>query len=112
PHPSGEGRGPLAIEVALEAVPDRLVQENARPAGPEHDGHLSRGRVHRGELERRLARRLGGEPAPPALFQEKVEGHAAAAAVRADLPLATVLRDRRDAQAGERADVADRPARG
>jgi len=30
----GEGGGALAVEVALQAVADRLVQENARPAGP------------------------------------------------------------------------------
>src|SRR3546814_6503583 len=54
----GEGRGLLAVEVALEAVADRLVQHDARPAGAEDDGHLAgRGR-DRIELHQRLAQRL------------------------------------------------------
>ena len=36
-HQAGEGALLLAVEVALEPVADRLVQQDARPAGAEHD---------------------------------------------------------------------------
>ena len=37
-----ERRGLLAVEVAFQAVPDRLMQQNARPAGAQHYRHLTR----------------------------------------------------------------------
>jgi hypothetical protein len=37
-----EGRGALAIEVALQAVADRLVQQDAGPARAEYHGHRAR----------------------------------------------------------------------
>ena len=91
----GEGRHALAVEVALEAVTDRLVQQDAGPARPEHDGHRAGRRVDRAQLDDRLARGLGREAGPALLLEEEVEGHAAAAAVRADLALAVVLGDAR-----------------
>src|SRR5215203_5519641 len=45
----GERAGFLAVEIALKAVADRLVQEYARPAGPEHHVHLARRRSDRTE---------------------------------------------------------------
>jgi hypothetical protein len=38
---AAEGRRALAIEVAFQAVADRLVQQDAGPARPEHDAHHS-----------------------------------------------------------------------
>src|SRR5262245_20677553 len=111
-HAAGEGRGALAVEVALEPVADRLVQENPRPARPEHDRHRAGRRVDRAELERSLARRLAAEPAPALFLQVEVERHAPAAAVRADLALAALLGDGGHVEPGERPDVADCPARG
>ena len=35
-HEAGKGRGLLAVEIALEAVPDGLVQQDAGPAGTQH----------------------------------------------------------------------------
>ena len=110
PHAPGEGRGALAVEVALEPVADRLVQENPRPARPEDDRHRAGRRVDRAELERSLARGLRGEPPPASVLQEEVERHSPAAAVRADLTLAAFLGDGGDVQPRERTDVADRPA--
>src|SRR5690606_41219918 len=48
-----EHRGALAVEVALEAVANGLVEQHARPARPEHDGHLARGRGARFEIGER-----------------------------------------------------------
>ena len=40
-----EGREALAVEVALEAVADRLVEQDPRPARREHDRHRPGGRL-------------------------------------------------------------------
>src|SRR2546425_8276523 len=111
-HPSGERRGSLAVEVALEAVADGLVEQDARPARPEHDGHRAGRSVHGAELEDGLARRLPREPAPALVLEEEVERDAPAAAVGADLALAALLGDRGHVESRQRPDVADRPARG
>ena len=57
-HQSGEGRRLLPIEVALETVTDRLVQENAGPAWSEHHGHLAGRRRHRVQVHQGLAQGL------------------------------------------------------
>src|SRR5207244_1050577 len=101
----------LAVEVALEPVADRLVQQDARPARTEDDGHRARRRVRGRQLQRRLARRLGGEALPALRLEIEVERHAATTAEGADLTLAAVLGDRRHVEPRERAHVADRPAR-
>ena len=38
---AGERARALAVEVAFEAVADRLVQQHAGPARAEHDAHLA-----------------------------------------------------------------------
>ena len=48
----------LAVEVALEPVADRLVQQDAGPAGPEHDRHDPRRGRLRNEVHQRLVDRL------------------------------------------------------
>src|SRR2546430_2657266 len=111
-HPSRERRGSLAVEVALEAVADGLVEQDARPARPEHDGHRAGRSVPGAELEDGLARRLPREPAPALVLEEEVERDAPAAAVGADLALAALLGDRGHVESRQRPDVADRPARG
>src|SRR5262249_33299727 len=105
-----ERRDSLAIEVALETVTDRLVEEGSRPAGAEDERHRAGRRLDRGELQRRLTRRLAGEALPALVLEEPVEGNAAAATVTADLPLGPVFRDDGDVQACQRPDVADGPA--
>ena len=57
----GERRGALAVEVTLEAVADRLVQQDSGPAGAEHHGHGARRRRPRVEVHQRLAHRLARE---------------------------------------------------
>ena len=108
---AGECRDALAVEIAFEPVADSLVQQDARPAGSEHDGHRPRRRVDRRELQRGLTRGLGGEALPPVRLEVEVERHATAAAEAADLAPAAVLGDRRDVEPGQRPYVADGPAR-
>src|SRR5262249_56912600 len=111
PKTARKGRHALAVEIAFQAVADRFVQENARPAGAQHDGHRSRRGLDRGELEAGLARRLAREALPALVFQEPVEGHTAAAAVRPDLALVSVFRDDGDVEAGPWPHLADPPSR-
>ena len=89
PSRPGEGRGLLAVEIALEPVADRLVEEDARPARPEHDRHASPAGASTAPsfiTAWRTASR--GEALPALLLEEEVEGHPPAAAEAADLPLA------------------------
>ena len=58
---AAEGRRALAVEVALEAVADRLVQQHAGPARAEHHGHRPGGRGPRLEVHQRLAHRVARE---------------------------------------------------
>src|SRR6266567_643784 len=112
PHAPGEGRGLLAVEVSLEPVAHRLVEEDARPAGTQYHRHLPRRRLHGMELHRGLPHRLGCESPPAFAFEEKLQGHAPAASVRADLALTVLLDDDGHVESGQRTLVADRPARG
>ena len=51
---AGEGARALAIEVALEAVADGFVQQDARPARTEHDRHHAGRRRPRFQIDQRL----------------------------------------------------------
>src|SRR5262249_34253598 len=110
-HASREGRGLLAVEISLEAVAHRLVEEDAGQARAEHHRHLAGGGVDRAEFHRPLPHRLGGEPPPALTLQEEVEGHPAAAAVGADLTFAVLLHDHRDVEAGGRPPAPPPPPR-
>ena len=57
-HQAGERRRLLAVEIAFEAVTDRLVQHHARPAGAEHDVHFAGRRGHCFEIDQCLAHGL------------------------------------------------------
>src|SRR5439155_26807523 len=48
----------LAIEVALQSVTDRLVQEDARPSIPENDDHRTCRRCACTQIDERLIDRL------------------------------------------------------
>src|SRR5438270_2150704 len=69
---AAERGNPLAIEIRLEPVPHRLVQENSRPARSQNDGHLAGGGLYRVEHCDRLARRIGREMFRRFLFQEEI----------------------------------------
>ena len=57
-HQAGEGALLLAVEVALEAVADRLVEQDAGPARAEHHVEGAGRRRDGGEIDQRLAERL------------------------------------------------------
>ncbi len=86
---AGEGRGPFAIEIAFEAMADRFVQHNARPAGAENDIHCAGRCLDRFEIDECLTKRLVGTVLPIALGNEIAEADAPAAAIGAAfLPIA------------------------
>src|SRR6266853_4222977 len=100
----GEGGGTLAVEVALKAVADRFVQENARPAWPEHHGHGARRRRARFEIDERLVGRVFRVLLQPLLGEVAVVA-APAAARRALLAPAVLLDDHLHGEPHERPNV-------
>ena len=102
---TGEGRGLLAVEVALQAVADRLVQQHPRPAGAEHDLHLAGRRVDRAEIDQRLAQRLVGGRLPVGGLKQALVGDSAAAAVAAALHAIALADHDGDVEPDQRADV-------
>jgi hypothetical protein len=73
--PAGEGRAALAVEVAFEAVADRLVQQHAGPAGTEHDGHRACRGIHGLEIDQRLTHGFVGEAVRTAVGDQLADSH-------------------------------------
>src|SRR5207245_3377791 len=61
PHPPGKGRSALAVEVALEPVAHRFVEEDPRPARSEDDRHRPGRGGLRPQQRDRHTRGLAGE---------------------------------------------------
>ena len=60
----------LAVEIALEAVADGLVQQDARPARSQHDRHLAGRRLLGGERHETLVEGLAHRRLPAILADE------------------------------------------
>ena len=58
PHQPREGRGLLAVGVALKPVTDRLMQQDAGPAGAKRHIHHPRGRIDGAQVDQRDPERL------------------------------------------------------
>src|SRR6266478_5418989 len=71
----------FAIEVGLQAMTDRLMQENARPAGAEYDLHGSGRRIDCPKLENSLPGAFASKLARIQVAGEDFQGTAAAAAL-------------------------------
>ena len=103
---AAEGRNALAIEIRFQAVAHGFMQQDARPAGTQHHGHLAGRRIHRVQHGDGLARGFAGEMLRRLLVQEKIQVHAPAAAGVAALRRPAVLpRQRRNAHARQRLPV-------
>ena len=107
-----EGRRLLAIEVALEAVADRLVEQDAGPARV----RAPRPWCRRGRAPPRGSRRASRTAsstwtfqAPASRIRDQLE--ASAAALVADLAAAVLLRDHLDVDADQGLDVRDHARR-
>src|SRR5690606_15256904 len=103
--PPAIGRTALAVEVALEAMADRLMQQHAGPAWPQHYRQRARRRRHRLEIDQRLTQRLAGI-AHSAVFAEKILiAGASAATLAAPLTTTVLLDDHADVEAHQRSDI-------
>ena len=102
---AGERGGALAVEVALQAVADRLVQQDAGPAGAQHDRHRARGRLAR-RPSSMIAMRAASRAKYSGGFSSKNSRPEASAAAGAALaPHAVLGRDHRHADREERLHV-------
>ena len=108
-HQAGEGRGLLAVEVALEPVADGLVQHDARPAGAEHDVEGAGRRGDGAKVGARLRQRLVGDRLPGLGDHEVAEAGAPAGAEGATLLALALAADDGDVDAHQRPDVAHQP---
>ena len=104
-----EGGTALAVEVALEAVADRLMQQDARPAGTEDDGHLAGRRRVGVQVGERLMDRLL-RVALQHLIVEIGEIEASATTRGTLFALAVFLDDDGNRAADQRPDVGGQPA--
>jgi hypothetical protein len=71
--PTGECRAALAVEVALESMADRLVQQHTRPAGTEHHRHGSGRGIAGIEIGHGQTNRLARKGQRPILDEEIVQ---------------------------------------
>ncbi len=105
-HQTGECRSFLAIEVAFEPVPHRLVQHDAGPARSEHHVHLAGWRRHRFEVDQRLAHRIISRGLPGLCCEEMGKILASAIAVAACFLTITFADDDGDIDTHQRAHIA------
>src|SRR5574340_1775949 len=94
----------LAVEIALETVADRLVQQHAGPARAEHDGHLAGRRRSRFEVGQRRVDRLVDVRSELCIL-EVPEAEAPAAPARSDFAPPVGLGDHGDRQPHQRSHV-------
>ncbi|MCY1352550.1 hypothetical protein D9M69_388560 [compost metagenome] len=104
-NPPAVGRTALAVEIALQAVADRLVEQHAGPAGAHHHRQGAGRRRLRLEVDQRLAQRLAGVAHGAVLAEEIAVVGTPAAALAAALAAAVLLDDDADVEAHQRTDV-------
>src|SRR5262249_24926912 len=95
-HKTGEGRCLLSIEIRLEPVTNRFVQQNAWPAWRKNDFHRSCRRFCCAELENCLSRALACNERRIQLAAENLNRAPAAASLIARLPAAIFLSNTHD----------------
>ena len=98
---AGKRRAALAIEVAFQAVPDRFVQQDARPAVAQHHGHVTCRCRRRIEIGHRLMHGLLCIPVQHRIVEIAVV-EASAPARGSLFPLAVALDNDRHRQAYQR----------
>ena len=87
-------------------MPDRLMEQDARPARPQHHFHFTGRSFHRAQLYDRLASRLAREVLGSFLFQEESQLDAPAASTKAPLHPAVFFRQAKDAETGQWLEIA------
>ena len=84
---------------------DRLVQQDAGPAGAEYHLHLARRRRHAFQVDQRLTQRLIDRAAPDRGRGDVIVGEATAGAIAAGLAPAILFHHQRDVQPHQRPEV-------
>ena len=102
---AGEGGTALAVEIALETVTHRLVQQDAGPARAEHHRHGTGRCRYRFEIDQRLPDRLAGEFKAAIGLEEMAVVHASAATGGALFAPLAILGDHRDVEPHQRTHV-------
>ena len=106
-HQAGEGGRLLAVEIALQAVADGLVEQDARPPRPQHHRHLAGRRRNGLEIDQRLAQGLVGGRAPGPRLQVALVGDPRADPVTAGLQALALADDDRDVEPHQGPDIGD-----
>ena len=106
PHESRKRRRLLPVEVCLQTVPHRLMQQNAGPSRTQHHFHLARRRRHRAQLQNRRPCGLRRKMLRTLRAGEGLNLHAPAAAGAAPGHALAVLRDHEHAHPRQRLCVA------
>ncbi|MNQ20466.1 hypothetical protein D3C85_335550 [compost metagenome] len=104
-HAPAVGGTALAIEVAFQAMADRLVQQHPGPAGAHHHRQGAGRRGNRLEIDQGLAQRLAGVTHGAILAHEVAVVATPAATVAATLAAAVLLDDHADIEAHQRANI-------
>ena len=104
-HLVREGARLLAVEVAFEAVSDRLVEEDSGPAGAEDHVHRASGACLGLEVQECDAHRLVDEALPARRVTHLFELEAAASPLIADFASAAIGGEDLDVHAHERQNV-------
>ena len=101
---AAEGARALAVEVTLQTVPNRFVQQNAGPSAAQHHGHLACGRRKCLQVDERSRHRFLHISLDHGIV--KIGQTKAATATRAaHFAAAVLLGDHRDRQANQRAHI-------
>jgi len=108
--PTAEGRSPLAVEIALQAVADRLMQQNARPARPQYHGHGTGRRGYRVQVDQRQPHRFSRVFQRAILVEEPTVGDPAAAAAGPLFATPLLFDDHRHIQTHQRSHIASQDA--
>src|SRR5690606_15995727 len=106
PDPSAVGGAALAVEVALQTVADRLVQQYPGPARAHDHRHAAGGSSDRIQVHHRLAHRLPRVGHGPLFSLEEAVVGASATAEAAALAAAVVFDDDADVESYQRAHIA------
>ena len=101
-----ESRQLLAVEIALEPVADRFMEQHAGPAGAAHHLHLARRRGDRFQIDQRLRQRGVDTAVPGRGIEQMIVEIAPAEPEAAGFAAVAILRHDRDVEADHRADVA------
>src|SRR3546814_18450032 len=105
-YPAGEGRRALAVEVALQSVANRFVEQDAGPARAKQNGHFARRRGDRAQVDACLRNGFVNSAAPAFGLEQVVIEIAAAHTEHTAFASAVLFPVAREVEANQRAEEA------